>query len=188
MAKKKKKKKKSKKEAKSSKKKSKRLIRSKKKARKVKKKKFRKKKRKKIKSKSRRIKFKVPKILEDSDGKSLIKVSDSWANHAYVNESQYKKKYKLSIKDNDKFWAKEGKRISWIKKYTKIKDVKYSKDEVKIKWFYDGTLNASTNCIDRHLKKIQAKQQLFGWEMIQLTRKKFLTESYIKTFVKQLMA
>ena len=87
----------------------------------------------------------------------MIKVSDSWANHAYVNESKYKKKYKLSIKDNDKFWAKEGKRINWIKKYTKIKDVKYSKDEVKIKWFYDGTLNASANCIDRHLKKNPSK-------------------------------
>ena len=95
--------------------------------------------------------------MADGDGKSLIKVSDSWANHAYVNESKYKKKYKLSIKENDKFWAKEGKRISWIKKYTKIKDVKYSKDDVKIKWYYDGTLNASANCIDRHLKKNPSK-------------------------------
>ena len=47
---------------------------------------------------------------------------------------------------------KEGKRIDWIKPYKKIKDVKYSKTDVKIKWYYDGTLNASTNCIDRHLK------------------------------------
>ena len=47
---------------------------------------------------------------------------------------------------------KEGKRISWIKPYKKIKDVKYSKNEVRIKWFEDGTLNASANCIDRHLK------------------------------------
>ena len=54
-----------------------------------------------------------------SDGNTVIKVSDSWANHAYVNESKYKKKYKLSIKENEKFWAKEGKRISWIKKFTK---------------------------------------------------------------------
>jgi hypothetical protein len=107
--------------------------------------------------------------------------------HAYVNKSKYKKKYKLSIKENDKFWAKEGKRITWIKKYTKIKDVKYSKDDVKIKWYYDGTLNASANCIDRHLKKIQVKQQLFGLVMIQLTLKKFLTKNYIKMFVKQLM-
>ena len=105
----------------------------------------------------RKINFKAPIQSKDSDGNSIIKVSDSWANHAYVNESKYKKKYKLSIKENDKFWAKEGKRISWIKKYTKIKDVKYSKDEVRIKWFYDGTLNASVNCIDRHLKKNPSK-------------------------------
>ena len=84
-------------------------------------------------------------------------MSDNWSNQAYVNSSKYKKKYKLSIKENEKFWAKEGKRISWIKKYTKIKDVKYSKEEVKIKWFYDGTLNASANCIDRHLKKNASK-------------------------------
>ena len=105
------------------------------------------------KRKTKKFNSKALSISKDSDGNSIIKVSDSWANQAYVNESKYKKKYKLSIKDNDKFWAKEGKRISWIKKYTKIKDVKYSKDDVKIKWYYDGTLNASANCIDRHLKK-----------------------------------
>ena len=107
--------------------------------------------------KVRKINFKSPTQSKDAEGNSIIKVSDSWANHAYVNESKYKKKYKLSIKENDKFWAKEGKRISWIKKYTKIKDVKYSKEEVKIKWYYDGTLNASANCIDRHLKKNPTK-------------------------------
>ena len=94
---------------------------------------------------------------KDSDGNTLIKVSDNWANHAYVNDSKYKKKYKLSMKENEKFWFKEGKRISWIKKYSKVKDVKYSKEEVRIKWYYDGTLNASANCIDRHLKKNSKK-------------------------------
>ena len=107
----------------------------------------------KTKRRTKKFNSKALNISKDSDGNSIIKVSDSWANQAYVNESKYKKKYKLSIKDNDKFWAKEGKRISWMKKYTKIKDVKYSKDDVKIKWYYDGTLNASANCIDRHLKK-----------------------------------
>ncbi len=92
-------------------------------------------------------------LAKDEDGNTLIKVSESWSNQALINASKYKKKYSLSVKDNDKFWKKEGKRISWIKPYTKIKDVKYSKEEVKIKWFYDGTLNASTNCIDRHIKK-----------------------------------
>ena len=95
-----------------------------------------------------------------------------------------KKKYKLSIKENEKFWAKEGKRISWIKKYTKIKDVKYSKDEVKIKWYYDGTLNASANCIDRHLKKNAKKQLSFGLVMIRLTRKRFRIKNCTKMFVK----
>jgi len=92
-------------------------------------------------------------LLKDDSGNNLIKVSDKWANQAYVNSSRYKSKYNLSIKENEKFWKKEGKRLNWIKPYSKIKDVKYSKEEVKIKWFYDGTLNASANCIDRHLKK-----------------------------------
>ncbi len=132
-------------------------IKPKKKSRRLKKSKKKVKKTKRYKKRSRKIKPKALNLSKDSDGNSIIKVSDSWANQAYVNESKYKKKYKLSIKENDKFWAKEGKRISWIKKYTKIKDVKYSKEDVKIKWFYDGTLNASFNCIDRHLKKNPSK-------------------------------
>ena len=89
----------------------------------------------------------------DSEGNLVIKVSDKWSNQALVNKNKYQKKYNLSIKENEKFWRKEGKRINWIKPYTKVKDVKYSKEDLKIKWFYDGTLNASSNCIDRHLKK-----------------------------------
>jgi len=108
-----------------------------KKPRKVKKTKFRKKPRKVKKIQSKELIFKVPK---------------KWSKKAYVNKDKYEKKYKLSIKDNEGFWKKEGKRIDWIKPYKKIKDVKYSKSHVKIKWYYDGTLNASTNCIDRHLK------------------------------------
>ena len=71
----------------------------------------------------------------------------------HVNKKGYEEKYNKSIKDNDAFWAAEGKRIDWIKPYTKIKDVVYSKAKTEIKWFYDGTLNASYNCIDRHLAK-----------------------------------
>jgi len=105
--------------------------------------------RKKKKIKSRRKKKKIKKI----QSKELIfKVPKKWTKSAYVDKAQYEKKYKLSIKDNDGFWKKEGKRIDWIKPYKKIKDVKYSKTDVKIKWYYDGTLNASANCIDRHLK------------------------------------
>ncbi|MFL2887766.1 MAG: acetate--CoA ligase [Pelagibacterales bacterium MED-G40] len=122
--------------------------------RKSKKSRFRRKSRKKI---SKKIKgtnnSRASLEVSDDDGNSVFKVSENWSKQAYVNKAKYQKKYNLSIKDNDKFWKKEGKRISWIKPYTKIKDVKYSKEEVKIKWFYDGTLNASANCTDRHLKR-----------------------------------
>ena len=151
-------KKRKKRKVKKSRKKTRKVKKTRKKARKFK----RTKRTKKRKSSKRRKIFKLPPQSKDSEGNTIIKVSDSWANQAYVNGSKYKKKYKLSIKENEKFWAKEGKRISWIKKYTKIKDVKYSKEEVKIKWFYDGTLNASANCIDRHLKK-NAKKTAIIW-------------------------
>ena len=125
--------------------------RSKKKSRKVKRPRKKTRKTKSTRTKGRSSKKNI--IVKDEEGNSVIKVSDSWSNQALINSSKYKKKYNLSVKENDKFWKKEGKRITWIKPYTKIKDVKYSKDEVKIKWFYDGTLNVSANCIDRHLKK-----------------------------------
>jgi len=96
---------------------------------------------------------KVSKETKDVDGNLVFKVSEKWSKQAYVNKSQYEKKYRFSLKNNEDFWAKEGKRINWIKPYTKIKDVKYSKEDVHIKWYYDGTLNASANCIDRHLEK-----------------------------------
>ncbi len=138
--------------AKRSKKKNKRKkTRSKKRLRKIKR--SRKKVRKIKSSKSKGGRSKKSIIVKDEEGNSVIKVSEAWSNQALINSSKYKKKYNLSVKENDKFWKKEGKRITWIKPYTKIKDVKYSKDEVKIKWFYDGTLNVSANCIDRHLKK-----------------------------------
>jgi acetyl-CoA synthetase len=109
------------------------------------------------KNKSKKVKKKILSKKQvqtrDSEGNLVIKVSDKWSNQALVNKNKYQKKYNLSIKENEKFWRKEGKRINWIKPYTKVKDVKYSKEDLKIKWFYDGTLNASSNCIDRHLKK-----------------------------------
>ena len=102
------------------------------------------------KRKIRKVK-KITKKSGPSNSEPIFKVPTSWAQKAYVDKRAYEKKYKLSISENEKFWKKEGKRITWIKPYSKIKDVKYSKTDVRIKWFYDGTLNASANCIDRHL-------------------------------------
>ena len=129
------------------------MAKKKKRRRRKKTKKKNKKRRKKSRKKIKVVKKKPSKETVDSDGNSVFRVSETWAKQAYVNKAQYEKKYKLSLKDNEGFWKKEGKRITWIKPYTKVKDVKYSKQEVNIKWYYDGTLNASANCIDRHLEK-----------------------------------
>ena len=128
-----------------------------KKARKSKRKKARKSNRKKARKsnrkKARKSKRKKTRKLKKLGTNELIfKVPAKWSNRAHIDKKGYEKKYKFSIKDNEGFWRNEGKRIDWIKPYSKIKDVKYSKADVKIKWYYDGTLNASINCIDRHLK------------------------------------
>ena len=80
----------------------------------------------------------------------VFNISKKWLNDSIVNKNEYEKIYFDSLKNNENFWKKHGQRIDWIKPYSKIKDVNFSKDNVKIKWFYDGTLNASYNCIDRH--------------------------------------
>jgi acetyl-CoA synthetase len=97
-----------------------------------------------------RKKIKLDNVADQTE--LTIKIKPEWIKAGLANKAQYLKKYKESIKNNDGFWKKEGKRITWIKPYKKIKDVKYSTKDVKIKWFHDGTLNASANCIDRHLK------------------------------------
>ena len=108
---------------------------------------------KKILKQKKRSKKRITKKTENSQPSEIIfKNRSEWIRTSLVNKAQYQKKYNESIKNNNTFWKKEGKRITWIKPYKKIKDIKYSKDEVRIKWFEDGTLNASANCIDRHLK------------------------------------
>ena len=84
------------------------------------------------KKKKRRFKSKKKaKYLEDKK-ELIIKTKSEWIKKALANKNDYEKKYNKSIKNNDVFWKKEGKRITWIKPYTKIKNVKYSKDDVHI--------------------------------------------------------
>jgi acetyl-CoA synthetase len=89
-------------------------------------------------------------------------VPEDVAKHALVGAAQYEALYRRSVTDNEGFWAEQGKRIDWIKPYTKIKDVDYTGD-IRIRWYYDGTLNVSANCIDRHLPK-RANQTAIIWE------------------------
>jgi len=107
---------------------------------------------KKVTKKTKVKKKTINKVSKESSKELIIKTKPQWVKGSLATKSKYQDKYNKSIKNNDEFWKKEGKRITWIKPYKKIKDVKYSTKEVKIKWFQDGTLNASANCIDRHLK------------------------------------
>ncbi len=90
-------------------------------------------------------------------------VPASWKKKAYVDDAGYKKMYAESIKDPAKFWARHAKRIDWFKAPKKIKNTSYAYPKVSIKWFEDGILNVSYNCIDRHLKK-RGDQVAIIWE------------------------
>jgi len=96
-------------------------------------------------------------------GTEIFPVSKKQAVRAFVDEAGYKKMYAASIEDPDGFWAKQGKRLDWIKPYTKIKNTSFDKSDLHVKWFEDGTLNASANCIDRHLKT-RGDQVAIIWE------------------------
>ncbi|TQV76787.1 acetate--CoA ligase [Aliikangiella marina] len=93
----------------------------------------------------------------------VYSVPKSIAESALLNESQYSKMYQQSIDNNESFWAEQAARIDWIKPFKTIKDVSYQKDDLHIRWYEDGTLNVSENCIDRHLAT-RADQVAIIWE------------------------
>lgn len=84
---------------------------------------------------------------------TIFPVTNDVAAQALIDDENYQAMYAESIADPESFWNKHGKRIDWIKPYTKIKNTKYSKEDVSIKWYEDGTLNACWNCVDRHLEE-----------------------------------
>jgi len=93
---------------------------------------------------------------------NVFPIPDDLAKSAWIDEAAYFRMYEKSIADPEGFWAEEAKRITWMKPFTKVKDCSFEGD-VHIRWFYDGTLNASANCIDRHLAT-RADQTAILWE------------------------
>jgi len=92
-----------------------------------------------------------------------IPVFENFKDSAHLTKDKYEEAYKFALNNPEAFWEKEGKRINWINPYTRVKDVTWSNNDVNIKWFYDGTLNASYNCIDRHLSD-KSDQIAIIWE------------------------
>ncbi len=93
---------------------------------------------------------------------SNFPIPQSFADNAWIDEPAYFRLYDESIVDPERFWGEEGKRLHWIKPYTKVKDVDYHAP-VRIRWFHDGTLNVAANCLDRHLAT-RANQTAIIWE------------------------
>ena len=93
----------------------------------------------------------------------LYKVPESWPAQAYVDDAGYRDMYARSVRDPEGFWGDHGKRIDWIKPYTRVKRTSFAPGNVSIEWFGDGTTNVSLNCIDRHLAE-RADQVAIIWE------------------------
>ena len=71
--------------------------------------------------------------------------------NAHADSAKYRAMYEESMASPDAFWGREGKRLDWMTPYTKVKNTDFTYGQVSIKWFEDGVLNASVNCVDRHL-------------------------------------
>jgi acetyl-CoA synthetase len=80
-------------------------------------------------------------------------VTKDWAERAFVDAAGYEAMYARSVTDPDGFWGEVGKRLDWIKPFTKVKNTSFAPGKVSIKWYEDGALNVSANCVDRHLIK-----------------------------------
>jgi acetyl-CoA synthetase len=83
----------------------------------------------------------------------IYSVDPAFAAGARVNKEQYVKLYRESVENPDAFWGKAAERLDWYRKPSKIKNVSYKLDDFRIKWFEDGELNVSVNCLDRQLQK-----------------------------------
>ena len=82
---------------------------------------------------------------------TLHPVPEEWARTALIDAAGYEEKYRRSIEDPEGFWREEAQRIDWIKPFTQVKGTSFRKEDFGIRWFWDGTLNLSANCLDRHL-------------------------------------
>ncbi len=90
-------------------------------------------------------------------------VPAEWAQRGHVNQARYQEMYRQSVENPEAFWGEHGQRIDWMKPYSIVKDVSFAPDDVHIRWFADGTLNASANCLDRHLET-RGDQTAIIWE------------------------
>ena len=93
----------------------------------------------------------------------LYKPTTEFADNSHANRTKYEEMYAASLSDPDSFWALQGRRLDWIEPYTIVKNTTFDHADVSIKWYEDGKLNVSANCIDRHLPT-RGEQVAIIWE------------------------
>jgi acetyl-CoA synthetase len=93
----------------------------------------------------------------------VYSASADFIANAHMDAAGYDRLYSASVSDPEGFWREQGRRIDWIRDYSKVKDTCFDLGKVSIKWFEDGTLNVSANCIDRHMTR-RANQTAIIWE------------------------
>jgi acetyl-CoA synthetase len=94
---------------------------------------------------------------------TVFPVPDAWAETALIDAERYARLYRESVEDPEGFWTREAGRIDWIKPFTRVKETSFHEADFGIRWFADGTLNLSANCLDRHLAK-RASDTAIIWE------------------------
>jgi acetyl-CoA synthetase len=94
---------------------------------------------------------------------TVFPVPAATAAAALCDNARYREMYERSVKDPDGFWGEHGRRIDWIRSYTKVKDTSFDPHRVSIRWFEDGTLNVAANCVDRHVAT-RGDQPAIVWE------------------------
>ena len=96
-------------------------------------------------------------------GEKVFPVPGTMAREALVDREGYERMYRESVEDPEAFWGPHGKRIDWIRPYSKVKDSSYGPGDVRIRWFHDGTLNVAANCVDRHAEATPDRTAII-WE------------------------
>jgi acetyl-CoA synthetase len=82
---------------------------------------------------------------------------------AWADAAAYEAMYAASIEDPEAFWAEQAKTLDWHKPFSEIKDTSFAADDLHIRWFTDGEINVSANCLDRHLAE-RGDQTAIIWE------------------------
>ena len=95
----------------------------------------------------------------------IYPVDSTIASNAHINDDQYREMYQQSTINPQGFWRQHGQILDWITPYTKVKNTSFDSGHVSIKWFEDGELNVSANCIDRHLAD-RGDQAAIIWDQL----------------------